>query len=77
MRTPADPCGPLQWLATVPSALPVTRVLRARGGCVRAALSWADLIVFAGTVALEVAGAPPMTFCPGRTVREPTDPTAH
>jgi len=29
-------------------------------------LSWADLIVLAGTVALEEAGAPKMDFCPGR-----------
>lgn len=29
-------------------------------------LSWADLIVYAGTIALEMAGAPAMEFCPGR-----------
>eukprot|EP00937_MAST-01D_sp_MAST-1D-sp2_P004428 g4428.t1 len=31
------------------------------------ALSWADLIALAGTVALEQAGAPSMPFCGGRT----------
>merc|ERR1711871_1782452 len=30
-------------------------------------LSWADLLVFAGNVAIEVAGGSPMRFCPGRT----------
>ena len=30
-------------------------------------LSWSDLIVFAGTAALELKGAPEMPFCPGRT----------
>lgn len=30
-------------------------------------LSWADLIVYAGTMALEAKGAPKMPFCPGRT----------
>ena len=32
-----------------------------------AGLSWADLIIIAGTASLESMGALPMPFCPGRT----------
>lgn len=30
-------------------------------------ITWADLIVLAGGVALEEAGSTPISFCPGRT----------
>jgi len=45
-------------------------------------LTWADLIVLAGTVALEEAGAPEMTFCGGRsdadvTAKDPISDKLH
>ena len=33
-------------------------------------VSWADLIVYAGSVAVEEAGAPEVPFCPGRVDAE-------
>merc|ERR1719461_485592 len=37
-------------------------------------LSWADLIVLAGTLALQEAGAPEMKFCGGRVDSDTTKP---
>jgi len=50
--------------AALDGALLVLNGVKERYG---AALSWADLIAFAGTVALEEAGGNSMAFCPGRT----------
>lgn len=47
----------LQLLGTIKSKFPDSK----------GALSWSDLIVFAGTTAIAEAGGKMMPFCPGRT----------
>ena len=52
--------------AALDKALLLLAPIQARFG----GLTWADLIVLAGTVAAEEAGAPPMRFCGGRSDAE-------